>query len=285
MLYSLLITLREGFEIALVVALILAYLKRTGNESRFRQVWLGTGVAAALCVAIAVGLELTASELSGTAQEAFEGSTMLLAATVLTWMVFWMRRQAASLGRELRERVSVSLERGSMAALVFLTFTAVGREGLETVLFLFAGSSSQTDSTALYLGGGLIGFAIAGALGYVVYKGSHVIPMGQFFTVTGVLVLILGAGLISNGLAELHEASILSNLGSRPWDTESFISMTSTLGKFLHTVLGYDSAPMWGQIVAYWAYLVAGLAAFAGGVGLKKPARVEAPQGALATEN
>src|SRR3989304_2250777 len=130
MLYSLLITLREGFEIALVVALILAYLKRTENEDRFSYVWLGTFGAAALSLVVALGLELTASELSGAAQEAFEGFAMLFAAGVLTWMVFWMRRQASSLGRDVRERGSVTLEKGSMAALVLLTFTAVAREGL-----------------------------------------------------------------------------------------------------------------------------------------------------------
>src|SRR3989304_3652338 len=110
MLYSLLITLREGFEIALVVALILAHLKRTENEDRFSYVWLGTFGAAGLCLLVALGLELTASELSGAAQEAFEGFAMLFAAGVLTWMVFWMRRQGASPGRAPPARAAGSLE-------------------------------------------------------------------------------------------------------------------------------------------------------------------------------
>ena len=277
MLYSLLITLREGFEIALVVALILAYLKRTENEDRFSYVWLGTFGAAGLCLLVALGLELTASELSGAAQEAFEGFAMLFAAGVLTWMVFWMRRQASSLGRDLRERVSVTLEKGSMAALVLLTFTAVAREGLETVLFLFAGSSSQSGSTALYLTGGVAGFAVAAVLGYVVYRGSRVLPMRQFFSVTGIAVLVLGAGLISNGLAELHESGLIASLGARPWDTEGLVASTSTLGKFLHTLLGYDSAPTWGQIAIYWTYLVAGLTAFQLGLGVPKPRAATLP--------
>lgn len=277
MLYSLLITLREGFEIALVVALILAYLKRTENEDRFSYVWLGTFGAAALSLLVALGLELTASELSGAAQEAFEGFAMLFAAGVLTWMVFWMRRQASSLGRDLRERVSVTLEKGSMAALVLLTFTAVAREGLETVLFLFAGSSSQSGSTALYLAGGVAGFAVAAVLGYVVYRGSRVLPMRQFFSVTGIAVIVLGAGLISNGLAELRESGLIASLGARPWDTEGLVASTSTLGKFLHTLFGYDSAPTWGQIAIYWTYLVAGLTAFQLGLGVPKPRAATLP--------
>jgi high-affinity iron transporter len=271
LLYSFLITTREGFEIALVIALILAYLKRTGNEARYREVWAGVIAATLVCIAAGAVLELTAAELSGAAQEAFEGVAMFLAAAVLTWMVFWMRSQASSIGRELRDRVQLSLQTGSLAAIVLLSFTAVVREGFETVLFLFAGSSSNTGSTASYLAGGFLGFAIAGALGVALYRGSHVIPMRQFFTVTGVVVIFLAAGLVSNGLAEVHEAGIIQNLGSRPWDTDATISTTSTLGRFLHTFLGYDSAPAWGQIVAYWVYLAAGLGAFLSGVGVGQP--------------
>jgi len=268
-LYSLLITMREGFEIALILALILAYLKRTANEHRFRDVWVGAAAAAVLSIAAGAGLELTATELSGKAQETFEGVTMFLAAGVLTWMVFWMRRQASSIGRDLREKVDVSLQSGSLAALVLLSFSAVAREGLETVLFLFAGSSNG-DSTLAYMAGGLAGFAIAAVLGAMVYRGSRVIPMRQFFTVTGLVVLVLAAGLLSNGIAELHEAGVLRDIGARPWDTEGAVASSSTLGRFLHAVLGYDSAPAWTQIILYWTYLLAGIAAFAAGVGMRK---------------
>jgi high-affinity iron transporter len=272
--YSFLIVLREGFEIALVLAIVLGYLMRTGNRGVFRAVWLGAGAAALLCLIAGTLLEITSSTLSTTAQEAFEGGTMLFAAGVLTWMVFWMRRQAASIGRDLRHQVDVALEGGTLTALVVLAFVAVLREGLETVLLLFAGASAERgDSASAFLGGALLGAICAAMLGYLVYRGSHVIPLRQFFTVTGLIVLIIAAGLISTGIAELQNSGVIGNLGSRPWDTDAVLSQATTLGKFLHTLVGYDSAPTWGQIILYWAYLIAGLGAFVFGVGLPGASR------------
>jgi high-affinity iron transporter len=272
--YSFLIVLREGFEIALVLAIVLGYLMRTGNRGVFRAVWLGAGAAALLCLIAGTLLEITSSSLSTTAQEAFEGGTMLFAAGVLTWMVFWMRRQAASIGRDLRHQVDVALEGGSLTALVGLAFLAVLREGLETVLLLFAGASAERgDSATAFLSGAFLGAVCAAILGYLVYRGSHVIPLRQFFTVTGLVVLIIAAGLISTGIAELQNSGVIGNLGARPWDTDAFLSQATTLGKFLHTLVGYDSAPTWGQVILYWAYLIAGLGAFVFGVGLPGASR------------
>ncbi len=271
MFYSFLIVLREGFEIALVLAIVLGYLLRTGNRELFRAVWLGAGAAALLCVTAGAILEVTSSSLSDTTQEAFEGFTMLFAAAVLTWMVFWMRKQAASIGHDLRHQVDVALEGGTLTALVVLAFVAVLREGLETVLLLFAGASSERgDSASAFLGGAALGGVVAAVLGYLVYRGSHVIPMRQFFTVTGLVVLVIAAGLISTGVGNLQASGLMGNLGSRPWDTDAFLSQTTTLGKFLHTLIGYDSAPTWGQIVLYWTYLITGLGAFLLGIGLPR---------------
>ena len=275
MFYSFLIVLREGFEIALVLAIVLGYLMRTGNRDVFRAVWLGAGAAALLCLIAGSLLEITSSSLSNTAQEAFEGGTMLFAAGVLTWMVFWMRRQAASIGRDLRHQVDVALEGGSLTALVGLAFLAVLREGLETVLLLFAGASAERgDSASGFLGGALLGAICAAVLGYLVYRGSHLIPLRQFFTVTGLVVLVIAAGLISTGIAELQNSGVISNLGTRPWDTDAFLSQATTLGKFLHTLIGYDSAPTWGQIILYWSYLIVGLSAFVFGIGLPGSSRL-----------
>ena len=273
MLFSFLIILREGFEIALILAIVLGYLRRTGNQQHFRSVWLGAGSAAAICVAAGVGLELLSAELSATAKEAFEGFTMLFAVAVLTWMVFWMRRQAVTIGNDLRHQVDIAIQGGSLTALVVLAFTSVMREGLETVLLLFAGASSNAGSTSLFLLGAGFGGVIAAFLGYLVYKGSHVLPMRQFFTATALVVIVLAAGMLTNGIAELQESGLIANLGVRPWDTDSFISTTTTLGKFLHTLLGYDSAPTWGQIILYWSYLGLTLTAFVTGVGAPKPVR------------
>lgn len=282
MLFSFLIIVREGFEIALILAIVLGYLRKSGNKDRFGQVWAGALAAAALCVIVAGILEVTATEMAGSTREAFEGFTVLFAVAVLTWMVFWMRRQASSLGGELRGQVEMALRGGSMTAMVLLAFSAVLREGLETVLLLFAGSTTaRGDSTSLFLLGALGGAAVAAALGYLVYKGSHVIPMKQFFTVTAILVIFIAAGMLSNGLGNLQESQVLGNLGSRPWDTDATLSLTTTAGKFLHTLVGYDSAPTWSQIIGYWSYLALSLGAFAVGVGSKRPSR--APQTASQT--
>ena len=154
----------------------------------------------------------------------------------------------------LRHRVDSALSRGSVTALALLAFSAVAREGIETTLFLFAGSTNSSGMQ--FVAGGLLGFAIAGAVGVACYYGAARLPLRQFFLVTGVIVVVLAAGMLANSLNALHEAALITDLGSRPWDSETTISMTSTMGKFLHTVLGYDSAPAVAQIFAYWAYMV-----------------------------
>jgi high-affinity iron transporter len=259
-LFSFLVTLREGIEIALVVTILLGYLRNIDQKRHFREIWAGTIAAAALSLGVGIALEATSRELSGRVLEAFEGFTMLFAVVVLTWMVFWMKRQSAGISLALRHRIDSALSRGSVVTLALLAFSSVAREGIETTLFLFAGSTNT--SGAQFVAGGLLGFAIAGAAGAVLYYGAARLPLKQFFLATGVIVVVLAAGMLANSLNALHEAALLTDLGSRPWDTETTISMTSTMGKFLHTVLGYDSAPAMAQIIAYWIYLVVVLAAY-----------------------
>ena len=261
MLFSLLVTLREGIEIALVITILLGYLRNINQKRHFREIWIGIGLAVALSVAFGVALEITSRELSGPMLEAFEGFTMLFAVAVLTWMVFWMKRQSAGISRELRSQIDSALSHGSVFALAMLAFSAVAREGIETTLFLFAGSTGVASGTQFVLGG-LLGFGIAGAAGVMLYYGAAKLPLKQFFLVSGIAVIVLAAGLLSNSLANLHAAAIIDNIGSRPWDTEQTIPMTSTMGKFLHTVLGYDSAPAMAQIVLYWGYVVIVLGAY-----------------------
>jgi high-affinity iron transporter len=284
MLFSFLVTLREGIEIALVVTILLGYLRNINQKRHFRQIWAGVALATILSLAIGAGLEATSRELSGRVLEAFEGFTMLFAVVVLTWMVFWMKRQSAGISRDLKHRVDSALSNGSVWALALLAFSAVAREGIETTLFLFAGSTNSGSSVD-FIAGGLLGFAIAGAAGVAIYYGAARLPLRQFFLVTGIIVVVLAAGMLANGLNALHEAALISDLGSRPWDTETTISMTSTMGKFLHTVLGYDSAPAEAQIILYWAYTVVVLGAYLF-LPVNKPRRapgVEAqPKGAVA---
>lgn len=261
MFFSLFVTAREGLEMALIITILLGYLRSVNQKQHFRDIWYGVGAAAALSIAFGAGLELASRELDGRILEAFEGFTMLFAVAVLTWMLFWMKRQSAGISSDLKYNVDRALSRGSVAALTLLAFSSVGREGFETALFLFAGSTNHGSDTAFALGG-VLGFAIAAAAGVVIYYGAARLPLKQFFLASGVVLMILAAGLVSNAIAELHEATVISNVGSRPWDTEAYIAMTSDMGKLLHTLFGYDSAPAMLQIVLYWGYLGTVLAAY-----------------------
>lgn len=239
---------------ALIVSILLGYLRSVDQKQHFREIWYGVAAAAALSVMIGAGLKLASSELDGRIREGFEGFTMLFAVAMLTWMLFWMKRQSAGISRDLRNKVDVALSTGSVTALSLLAFSAVGREGLETALFLFAGSTNH-GSDLEFLAGGIIGFGIAAAVGVALYYGARGLPIKHFFNVSAVLLMVLAAGLLTRSLTELYEATIIPDLGVRPWDTDDFLPMTSSLGKFLHALVGYDSAPALSQIVLYWSYL------------------------------
>src|SRR3990172_8925513 len=186
MLFSLLVTLREGVEMALIVAILLGSLRSIGQRRHFREVWGGVAVAALACIAVGAGLELTSKTLDGRIVEAFEGFTMIFAVLILTAMALWMRRQGSGVSAELRAQVDRALHKGSMTAIVLLAASAVGREGLETVLFLFAGSASAGSGVDFVLGG-VLGFAIAAAIGVMVYRGLGRVPLRAFFLISGMV--------------------------------------------------------------------------------------------------
>lgn len=197
------ITLREGFEAALVVGLILAFLYKTGYGNRARAVWAGVAAAVSLSIVGGAALFLSGSRLEGDSGLLFEGLAMLLAASVVTWMVFWMRRQAATIGSDLREHVSLSLEKGSDYALGAIAFVGVGREGLETALFLFA--SVESSGALLAVVSGLIGLAVAILLGVLFYRGALKMDLRKFFTYTSVLVIGFAAYLVYGAVHEFGE--------------------------------------------------------------------------------
>src|SRR3954462_1956418 len=190
------IVLREGFEAALMIGLILAFLNKTGQRERHgRSVWLG--VVAALCSSVVIGAILFAAvgELEGSAEMLYEGTAMLFAASVVTWMVFWMRKQARSLGGHLRSQVSSAIVAGGGFALASVAFIGVAREGLESALFLFA--SVGDDGVATTVIGGSLGALAAVTLGYLFYRGTIRMDLRRFFMVTGVLVIGFAAYLIA----------------------------------------------------------------------------------------
>jgi len=202
-----LVMLREGFEASLIVGILLAFLNRTGRRDGFVAVWTGAGIAAAISIAVGALLFAIGAELEGTAEAAFEGGAMLLAAGLLTWMIFWMRKQSRGLKRELESQVEHALATGSAFALGLVAFVSVLREGVETALFLFGtveGSNRLVAST-----GAAVGLAAAVALGYLFYRGSSRLDLRRFFTVTSVLLLVFAGWLLARGLEELAEGGVI----------------------------------------------------------------------------
>ncbi|MGH2711530.1 MAG: FTR1 family iron permease, partial [Actinomycetota bacterium] len=204
-----LITLREGIEAALVVSIILAYLNTIGRKDGHRTVWLGAGTA--ILVSIVAGFVLrisvgALSETSEVAAEAIEGIGSLLAVGVLTWMIFWMRRQARYIRGALQDRVDLALGTQSTWALAALAFFVVVREGLETVLFLFGAIREEaTGSVGLAYVGAALGLAVATVLGFLIYRSGVRLNLRTFFKVTGALILVVAAGLLASGIHELQE--------------------------------------------------------------------------------
>jgi high-affinity iron transporter len=203
---SFVITLREGFEAALIVSLILAYLVKTDRlEEHGRTVWLGVAAGVVASVSIGAILFASAGELEGDSEALYEGTAMIAAAGVVTWMAFWMRRQAATIGRHLREQVSESLRTGGGIALASVAFIGVAREGVETALFLFA--STGESGAVVTMTAGVAGLAAAIVLGVLFYRGALRMNLTRFFLVTSVLIIAFAAFLIYSGIHELGEVA------------------------------------------------------------------------------
>jgi high-affinity iron transporter len=201
---SFVIVLREGFEAALLVGLILGVINKTGNREHARAVWIGVGAALASALVVGAILFAAVGELQGNAEALYEGTAMLLAAAVVTWMVFWMRKQARTLGGHLRSQVSSAIVAGGGFALASVAFIGVAREGLESALFLFA--AVKDDGVVATIVGGALGALAAVSLGLLFYRGAIRLDLRRFFMITGVLVIGFAAYLIMGGLHELGEA-------------------------------------------------------------------------------
>ena len=199
--------LREGFEASLVVGVVLAFLDRTGRRDAFRPVWIGALSAAALSAMIAALLFAIGAELHGRSEAVFEGVAMLTAAGLLTWMIFWMRRQARSIRRELEAQVQSALASGSAFGLALVAFVGVLREGVETALFLYgtvSGTNALVSTTSA-----AIGLVAAVLLGYAFYRGAAHLDLRRFFTITSSLLLLFAGWLLARSLHELSEAGLL----------------------------------------------------------------------------
>lgn len=250
-----LICLREGLEMSLIVGIILAYLARTGYRREFWTIWAGVAGAAAVSVLAGAIIFRSAGEFTGRGEQLFEALAMLTAVAVLTYMIFWMRRQAVTLKTELHSRLSAALKIGSRGALVLLTVAAVGREGVETALFLFA--TVRASSQGVAAAGAVLGLGGAVLIGALLYRGTYRLNLRAFFNVTSILLLLVGAGLLARAVGELQEAGMVPSLLPHLWNSGTLMPETSPAGSLLQAVFGYISAPSLLQITLYAAYLAA----------------------------
>jgi high-affinity iron transporter len=257
------IFLREGVEASMIVAILLAYLNRIGRRDHFRDVFLGVGAALLLATAGGAVAYMTIRSYDGSrVQTIFETITYLLAATVLTYMTFWMRRHARSLSKELRERAEAALDGRTRWGLGLLAFQAVGREGLETVVFTLAIIFST--STAGALTGAVIGMAGALGIAFVIYRLGHRLNLSKFFTVIGMLLMVFAAGLLANSVENLQELGWLPVLNAPMWHSARLLSESSSFGDVLHSFFGYSDAPTPLQLLIYIGYLAVVVITFLG---------------------
>ena len=285
-----LIMLREGLEAALIVAIVLAYLRTLGRTDAFARVWLGTAAAVAVSLVAGGVVFVAVGELEGRPEEITEGIVALAAAGVLTWMIFWMARQARFIKGELHAKVDAAMASGSTLALSSIAFVAVLREGLESALFLL-GTSVGDESNAARLGGGLLGVAAAAAIGYLVYRGSRRVNLRVFFRVTGILIILFAAGLVAKGVHEFQEAGLLGSVSEHVWDVSdiAWLDPESTQsGEFLGGLFGWSPDPSFEMLLVYFAYLIPIGGAFLAQtrrLPAAAPARVKAAAAAQATNS
>jgi high-affinity iron transporter len=249
-----LIGLREGLEAALVVSILIAFLVRTDRRSALPKVWLGVGIAVAVSVGVTLALALAQQQLTFEAKETFGGALSIIAVGFVTWMIFWMRRAARSISAELRGRLEGALEMGSTAVVVMAAL-AVGREGLETALFFFTAAQAAGE-TAEPLIGFLVGIAVSVVLAYLIYRGAVTLNLGRFFSVTGVLLIFVAAGILAYGVHDLQEAAILPGLTTLAFDVSAAVPPDSWYGTLLKGIFNFSprttvlEASVWVTYVA-----------------------------------
>jgi high-affinity iron transporter len=271
---ALLVMVREGFEAALIVAIVLGYLNRTGHGELRKAVWAGVALAAVLALGFGIVIHATVGQFTGSARLHADAVIAALAVVMLTWMVFWMQRQSRSMKGELEKRIDDAFDnRDVRRAVVAVAFLAVLREGIEASLFLIAAATSDSGKDVLI--GGLIGLAIAFVAGIFVYLGGRKMPMRLFFKVTGVIVILFAGGLCAKLVLFEQNAGDIGSFNDALFDLRGFwyLNPGSEVGRFLGGILGWDPRPSVEQVVAWAAYVIPVTYLFLRGA---RPPKVEA---------
>jgi high-affinity iron transporter len=255
---SALIGVREGLEAAIVVTILVAFLVKSDRRDALKWVWLGVGAAIVMTVVVFLAIQFGENTISGLGAEAIAGVASLIAVAIVTTMVLWMRRAAAGMSGQLRGDMARALEAGAFAVLS-LSFLAVGREGVETALFMvgFADAKTLWPLTGL-----VVGVLIAVVFAYGMYMGALRINLAKFFTWTGAFLVVVAAGILSYGIGALQTVGWVPGLSSRPFDISSWFDWSSWYGQVVQGVFNVTPTPTWLQFIAWVLYLVVVLVVF-----------------------
>ena len=259
---SLLIFAREGIEGTLICSILLTYLASAGRRDLFRFVFLGAGTAVVLAVAAGIVLWIVSRDafINSTAQAWFETVVFAVAVAVLTYMTFWMRRHSRTMGRELREKVSGVVSGGSGIAIALIAFVTVGREAIETVIFLLA-IAYQSSPLQLVIGA-VIGLAVALSVTFAMYRVGLRINLGRFFAIVGSLLMVVAAGLLADAVQNLQGLGVLPGGSMTLWNVSRTLPDDTGIGDVLHGLVGYSAAPTLLQAILWAGFLGVGLTLF-----------------------
>jgi high-affinity iron transporter len=258
MLANFLIGLREGLEAALVVSILIAYLVKTDRRHLLPRIWIGVGVAVLISLGFGAILTFGPKGLTFEAQELIGGLLSIIAVGFVTWMIFWMARAARGLAGQLRSQIDVAAD-ASRWSLVVVAMLAVGREGLETALFLWAATQAAAGNgggTTNPLIGAALGLAVAVVLGYLIYRGALKINLSRFFTWTGAFLIVVAAGVLAYGVHDLQEARFLPGLNNLAFDVSETIPPGSLGGTLLKGVFNFSPATTVLEATVWLAYVI-----------------------------
>jgi high-affinity iron transporter len=262
LLASFLITFREAVEAALIIAIIAAYIAKIGRKDLYRYLYAGIAGAIVASAAVAFLFKLLYGELTGTAEQLFEGFAALTAAIVLTYMIFWMANNSKNIKGELQEKIDVSISKGQMVGIAAMSFVAVFREGVETVLFLGTFAIQSPIDTLI---GFTAGIGIVVLLSFIMFRGIFSLELGKFFKYTSILMILFSAGLVATGVHEFIEAGVIPEVIGQVWDLNPPLNPDGTypafhengiIGSSLKSLIGYNASPSLTEVIAYAGYWI-----------------------------
>ena len=262
MIANLLIALREGLEAALVVSIIVAYLVKTDRRDALPKLWIGVGLATLIPLVAGAIMTWGPKTLSFQGQEILGGTLSFVAVGLVTWMIFWMGKNARELKGELEGSLSKTLaEDGSGWGVVWIAVVAVGREGVETALFVWATVRSSIETSIMQTTVGVVtGLVIAIVLGVLIYQGAVRINFRIFFATTGYFLVVVAAGIVAYGIGDLQEAGVLPGIMSHAWDLSSYLPASTSPLHWLYVLLQamfqFNLQPTVLQAVGWCLYIV-----------------------------